>query len=237
MSIAARKIRLIMELRRAGIADTRVLSAIERVPREAFVPSPFQDQAYENRALPIGHGQTLSQPQVVAVMTQALAVEPRGKVLEIGTGSGYQTAVLSRLCRRVYTVERYRGLLGGAEQRFAALRLHNITARAGDGTEGWPAQAPFERIIVTAAAAEVPSGLVDQLAMDGILVLPVGRTGRDQDLLRLTRCESGVVEERLGRVRFVPLVPGAVAETSVNSAAGTVDPKVRPTGRAGSSLA
>ncbi len=237
MSLAARKIRLIMELRRVGIADTRVLSAIERVPREAFVPPTFQDQAYENRALPIGHGQTLSQPQVVAVMTQALEAGPRSKVLEIGTGSGYQTAVLSRLCRRVYTIERYRGLLRAAEQRFAALRLHNITTRAGDGAQGWPAQAPFERVIVTAAAPEVPGELVDQLAPGGILVLPVGRTGRDQDLLCLRRGEAGVVEERLGGVRFVPLVRGAPAEMAGNLAAGTSSPEAQPTGRAGPTLA
>jgi protein-L-isoaspartate(D-aspartate) O-methyltransferase len=237
VSLAARKIRLIMELRRAGIADTRVLSAIERVPREAFVPATFQDQAYENRALPIGHGQTLSQPQVVAVMTQALAVEPRHKVLEIGTGSGYQTAVLSRLCRRVYTIERYRGLLRGAEDRFADLRLHNITTCVGDGTQGWPAQAPFGRIVVTAAAPEVPGDLVDQLALGGILVLPVGRPGRDQDLLRLERGESGVLEERLGGVRFVPLVPGMPAETAGNPVAGTEVRGIQPTGRTGTSLA
>jgi protein-L-isoaspartate(D-aspartate) O-methyltransferase len=237
MSIAARKIRLIMELRRAGIADTRVLSAIERIPREAFVPPPFQDQAYENRALPIGHGQTLSQPQVVAVMTQALEAGQRSKVLEIGTGSGYQTAVLSRLCRRVYTIERYRELLRAAEQRFAGLRLHNITARAGDGAQGWPAQAPFERIIVTAAAPEVPGELVDQLAPGGILVLPVGRTGRDQDLLRLRREAAGVVEERLGGVRFVPLVRGAPAENGTMRAAGASIPEAQPTGRARPTLA
>ena len=230
MSIEARKIRLIMELRRAGIADTRVLSAIERVPREAFVPPQFQDQAYENRALPIGHGQTLSQPQVVAVMTQALEAGRRSKVLEIGTGSGYQTAVLSRLCRRIYTVERYPGLLRAAEQRFAALRLHNITTRAGDGTEGWPAQAPFERIIVTAAATDIPAGLVDQLAPGGILVLPVGRRARDQDLLRLRREAAGIVEERLGGVRFVPLVHGLPAEDGRDWPTDTGPAGTQPTG-------
>jgi protein-L-isoaspartate(D-aspartate) O-methyltransferase len=230
VSIAARKIRLIMELRRAGIADTRVLSAIERVPREVFVPPTFQDQAYENRALPIGHGQTLSQPQVVAVMTQALEAGRRSKVLEIGTGSGYQTAVLSRLCRRVYTIERYPRLLGAAERRFAELRLHNITARVGDGTIGWPAQAPFQRIIVTAAAAEVPARLVDQLAPGGILVLPVGRRGRDQDLLRLRREAAGVVEERLGGVRFVPLVHGLPAENGADRPAAADPAGAQPTG-------
>lgn len=212
MSIAARKIRLIMELRRAGISDTDVLSAIERIPREAFVPQPFQDQAYENRTLPIGHGQTLSQPQVVALMTQTLQAGRRSKVLEIGTGSGYQTAILSRLCRRVYTIERYRELLRDAENRFAELRLHNITTHRGDGSRGWPAQAPFERIIVTAAAAEVPGELVDQLAAGGIMVLPIGQRNREQVLLRLRRDDTGIVEEPLGPVRFVPLVDGAPPE-------------------------
>ena len=230
MSLEARKIRLIMELRRAGIADTGVLSAIERVPREAFVPPQFQDQAYENRALPIGHGQTLSQPQVVAVMTQALEAGRRSKVLEIGTGSGYQTAVLSRLCRRVYTIERYTGLLRAAEKRFAALRLHNITARAGDGTQGWPAQAPFERIIVTAAAADIPATLVEQLAPGGILVVPVGGRSREQELLRLRRGASGIVEERLGGVRFVPLVRGLPGDDGTDPPGAPGSAGTQPTG-------
>lgn len=196
-----------MELRRLGISDTDVLSAIELVPRERFVPDMFLDQAYENRALPIGQGQTLSQPQVVASMSQALMVDRRTKVLEIGTGSGYQTAVLSRLARRVYTIERYRELLQVAEERFGALRLHNITAKLGDGFKGWPEQAPFQRMIVTAAPSEVPGTLVDQLAVGGLLVIPIGRPGRAQDLVRVTRTEQGYDEERLGKVRFVPLVP------------------------------
>ena len=208
MTVAARKIRLIMRLRRAGISDTNVLSAIERIPREAFVPASFQDQAYEDRTLPIGHGQTLSQPRVVALMTQALAIDRRIKVLEIGTGSGYQAAVLSRLCRRLYTIERHRELQRAAERRFQELRLHNITARLGDGAKGWPEQAPFARIMVTAAAAEIPESLVDQLAPGGIMVVPVGRPGADQALLRVTRNEDGFHEEILGGVRFVPLLEG-----------------------------
>jgi protein-L-isoaspartate(D-aspartate) O-methyltransferase len=206
MGHAARKIRLLMQLRRAGIAETDVLSAIERIPREVFVPKAFEDQAYENTALPIGKGQTLSQPEVVAVMTQALAVDRRLKVLEVGTGSGYQAAVLSRLCRRLYTIERHKELLEDAEARFLKLRLHNITTRVGDGAEGWPEQAPFSRIIVTAAAAQVPGALIDQLGPGGIMVVPVGRRSGVQELLRLTRTESGVQEENLGPVRFVPLV-------------------------------
>ena len=159
MSLAARKIRLIMLLRRSGINDTAVLAAVERIPREDFVPESFHDQSYEDKALPIGQGQTISQPQIVALMTQALELTPRHKVLEIGTGSGYQAAVLSRLSRRVYTIERHRPLLQEAEQRFAKLRIHNITSIAGDGMKGWPAQAPFDRIIITAAAAELPETL------------------------------------------------------------------------------
>ena len=208
----SRKIRLIMELRRAGIADTDVLSAIERIPRESFTPDSFRHQAYENVAIPIGQGQTLSQPQVVALMTQALKAGRRTKVLEVGTGSGYQAAVLSRLCRRVYTIERFRELLATAEQRFAALRLHNITTRHGDGWKGWPEQAPFDRIMITAAAADVPAALVDQLAVGGRMVLPVGRSSRDQALLQLRREPGGIVEEHLADVRFVPLVEGVPDE-------------------------
>ena len=145
-----------MELRRHGITDTTVLSALERIPREAFVPAAFQDQAYENIALPIHQGQTISQPLVVAFMTEALKVGPRMKVLEVGTGSGYQAAVLSQLCRRVYTIERYRSLLRDAERQFQDLRLPNITTKFADGYLGWPEQAPFDRILVTAAAPEMP---------------------------------------------------------------------------------
>ena len=221
MSIAARKIRLVMRLRQAGISDTGVLSAIERIPREAFVPPSFQDQAYEDRTLPIGQGQTLSQPQVVARMTQALKLDRRLKVLEVGTGSGYQAAILSRLCRRLYTIERYRALTEEAEERFRALRLHNITTRVGDGSLGWPEQAPFARIIVTAAAAGVPGTLVDQLADGGLMVVPVGRPGAEQVLLRLSRDGDALHEESLGGVRFVPLVAGAVLpEAGLGGTAG-----------------
>ena len=214
MTIAARKIRLIMQLRRAGIADTNVLSAIERIPREAFVPESFQHQSYEDMTLPIGRGQTLSAPGVVALMTQALETDRRIKVLEIGTGTGYQAAILSRLCRRLYTIERHRDLLGEAELRFRKLRLHNITARVGDGARGWPEQAPFARIIVTAAAETVPATLVEQLAPGGIMVVPVGRQGGDQALLRLTREAEGIREEVLDSVRFVPLLAGLPSDAA-----------------------
>ena len=204
-----RMIQLVMALRRAGISDKHVLAAIERTPREQFVPQGFQDQAFENRPLPIDCGQTISQPYVVAAMTAALKVDDRCKVLEIGTGSGYQAAVLARLARRVYTIERYRTLAKEAEARFAALRLTNIVTRIGDGSPGWPEQAPFDRIIVTAAAATRPDALLDQLKPGGLCVAPVKR-GEAQTLMRYTAGEDGTTtEEALFDVRFVPLVPGA----------------------------
>lgn len=211
MSLAARKIRLIMALRRGGVSDTAVLAAVERIPREDFVPESFQDQAYEDRTLPIGQGQTISQPYIVALMTQALQLTTRHKVLEIGTGSGYQAAVLSRLVRRVYTIERHKDLLTEAEKRFQKLRIHNITSIAGDGMKGWPAQAPFDRIVLTAAAAAMPETLLAQLAVGGIMVLPIGPERGDQELLRLRRSESGYETEKLCDVRFVPLLPGLPA--------------------------
>jgi protein-L-isoaspartate(D-aspartate) O-methyltransferase len=203
-----KKLRLLMELRRAGIGDARVLGAIEKIPRERFVPASFEHQAYENVALPIGDGQTVSQPYVVALMTERLELGERHKVLEIGTGSGYQTAVLAWLCRRVYTIERHRELLHDAERRFEELRLRNIVCRFGDGTKGWPEQAPYERVIVTAAAAEVPSILVEGLAAGGVLVAPIGEDHRDRQLVRIRRSDERFSTEELGLVRFVPLVTG-----------------------------
>jgi protein-L-isoaspartate(D-aspartate) O-methyltransferase len=224
MSLAARKIRLIMTLRRSGITDTAVLGAIERIPREAFVPPPFLDQAYEDRALPIGLGQTLSQPQVVALMTQALQLQPRHKVLEIGTGSGYQAAVLSRLARRVYSIERHRPLLREAERRLVELRLYNVTTKAADGRLGWPEQAPFDRIIITAAAAEMPQALYDQLAIGGIMVLPVGPDRGEQRLVRMTRTAEGPRREDLGAVRFVPLRTGIPSQAEAAAEAEADEP-------------
>jgi len=203
-----KKIRLLLELRRAGVTDTRVLSAIERVPREQFVPDTFRDQAWENRPLPIGKGQTISQPEVVALMTQALQVSDRHKVLEIGTGSGYQAAVLSYLCRRLYTIERHKVLLEEAEARFRALKLTNIVTRWGDGTLGWPEQAPFDRILVTAAARSRPENLLAQLSDEGgIMITPMGADAWEQAVWRFTRTKDGLQEEMLWPVRFVPLIP------------------------------
>ncbi len=210
-----RKLRLLMALRGSGITDSRVLAAIEKTPRENFVPAAFADQAYENVALPIGHGQTVSQPWVVALMTEKLEVAARHIVLEIGTGSGYQTAVLARLARRVFSIERHRELLREAERRFARLRLANITCRFGDGTKGWPGQGPFERIMITAAAVDIPPALIDALAPGGILVAPVGADRQDQQLVRLRRGAQGITTEELGVVRFVPLVRGLPRRSEV----------------------
>lgn len=207
-----KRIRLIMHLRNKGITDTRVLSAMEKVPRDAYVPDVMQDQAWDDIALPIGSGQTISQPFVVASMTQALQISDRDKVLEVGTGCGYQCAVLSKLCRRVYTIERHRPLLLEAEKRLDAQRLRNITAIAGDGMKGWPQQAPFDKIIVTAAAKErPPPALLEQLKDGGLMVIPVAVDGAQ--VLRLYKKESGEAYsiKDLMPVRFVPLLPDVAA--------------------------
>ena len=206
MTQAARKIRLILELRRAGVTDTKVLSAIERIPREIFVPEPFQDQAYENTALPISCSQTISQPLIVALMTQLVEPDSRLRVLEIGTGSGYQTAVLCQLFRRVYTIERHRELMLEAEERLRQLKSHNVTVHCGDGTRGWPEQAGFPRILVTAAAPEMPAKLADQLEEGGLMVVPIGLNVTDQWIYTVRRENGAFVERRVMQVRFVPLV-------------------------------
>lgn len=189
-----------------GIADETVLDAIGAIPREVFVPPAFRERAYENSPLPIGLHQTISQPTVVAMMTAALELDDRVKILEIGTGSGYQTAILAKLCRRVYTIERHRALLSEAEERFKELGFTNIVTRFGDGSMGWKEQAPFSRIIVTAAAIDVPQVLLDQLDTGGIMVVPVGLEERTQHLLRVRKTEDDIETEDLGLVRFVPLV-------------------------------
>ena len=213
MTILARKIRLIMKLRKSGITDTSVLSAIERIPREVFIPHQFHDQAYEDMALPIDRGQTISQPLVVANMTQELKLNDRHKVLEIGTGSGYQAAILSKLCRRVYSIERHRPLLEAAEKRFFDLKIRNITCKAGDGMKGWNEQQPFDRIIVTAAAGdEPPPALLDQMSIGGIMIIPMGRDKASQFIYRITRHEDGFDCEQLAPVRFVPLLPNVARD-------------------------
>ncbi|WP_417469053.1 protein-L-isoaspartate(D-aspartate) O-methyltransferase [Maricaulis sp.] len=202
-----RMIQLVMALRGGGVTDARVLAAIERTPRDLFVPERFGDQAFDDRALPIDCGQTISQPLIVALMTQALKLDDRCKVLEIGTGSGYQAAVLARLARRVYSVERYRTLSKEAEARFAALRLNNITTRVGDGTLGWPEQAPFDRIILTASAPVRPDAILAQLKDGGIAIAPVDR-GTKQVLVRYQREGEELTSSDIMDVRFVPLVKG-----------------------------
>lgn len=216
-----RKIKLVMSLRKAGIQDTDVLSAIERVPREHFIPEAMQDQAYEDIAVPIGLGQTISQPFVVAKMTEALEMNDLHKVLEIGTGTGYQACVLSKICRRVYTIERHRQLHALAENNFKELRLRNITTLCGDGMRGWPKihgieQAPFDRIIVTAAAKEKPPAqLIEQLKVGGIMIAPVGESGKQ--MLKRYKKESedtySIVD--VMPVRFVPLLPDIARDEKV----------------------
>ena len=205
---AERKMRFLYALRSRGVTDIRVLTAMERIDRGAFVKGLFADRAYEDMPLPISCGQTISQPSVVALMTQALSVTPRDKVLEIGTGSGYQAAILSQLARRVYTVDRHRRLVREAQEVFRALNLTNITAFAADGSFGLADQAPFDRIIVTAAAEDAPGPLLAQLKIGGIMVLPVGQSDTVQSLIKVTRHETGFDYEELRPVRFVPLVEG-----------------------------
>ena len=209
----AETIRLIMELRRQGITDGDVLGAIERVPREVFVPEAFRDQAYDNTALPIASGQTISQPFIVAYMTQLLALNDRMTVLEVGTGSGYQAAVLSHLARRVYSTERFPSLSRAAARRFDRLGLHNITLRIGDGLKGWPEVGPFDRILLTAWVESTPDELAQQLKPGGILVMPLGDSSDSQRLVTLERTESGLLSTEMIPVRFVPALPGVASDT------------------------
>jgi protein-L-isoaspartate(D-aspartate) O-methyltransferase len=211
-SAAERTMRFLFALRSRGVTDARVLTAMERVDRGAFVRGHFADRAYEDMPLPIACGQTISQPSVVGLMTQALAPGPRDTVLEIGTGSGYQAAVLSQLCRRVYTVDRHRRLVREAVALFAELGLANITAIAADGSRGLPEQGPFDRILVTAAAEDPPGPLLSQLKIGGIMVLPVGQSDTVQQLIRVTRQAGGFDYQELRPVRFVPLVEGMGAD-------------------------
>ncbi|MBO6729376.1 MAG: protein-L-isoaspartate(D-aspartate) O-methyltransferase [Maricaulis sp.] len=202
-----RMIQLVMSLRGGGVTDMAVLAAMERTPREVFVPDRFADQAFDDRALPIDCGQTISQPLIVGLMTQALKIGDRDKVLEIGTGSGYQAAILSKLARRVYSVERYRTLSKIAEERFHGQGINNIVTRIGDGSLGWPEQAPFDRVILTASAPKRPDAILDQLKDGGIAVAPVDR-GHGQILVRYDKQDGQITETDLMTVRFVPLVKG-----------------------------
>ena len=207
-SEAERKMQFLFALRSKGVTDTRVLSAMEKIDRGLFVRGLFAERAYEDMPLPIACGQTISQPSVVGLMSQALDLSPRHKVLEVGTGSGYQAAVLSQLARRVYTVERHKTLVNEAKALFEALDYSNIIPILSDGSRGLPDQAPFDRIIVTAAAEDPPSPLLAQLKVGGIMVVPVGQSDTVQNLIRVTRTEDGYHYDDLRAVRFVPLVEG-----------------------------
>ena len=205
---AERKMQFLFALRSKGVTDSRVLTAMEKIDRGPFVRGLFAARAYEDMPLPIACGQTISQPSVVGLMTQALNVQPRDKVLEVGTGSGYQAAILAMLARRVYTVDRHRRLVREAKALFEEMDLNNITTITADGSFGLPEQAPFDRIIVTAAAEDPPGPLLAQLRVGGIMVVPVGQSDTVQHLIKVTRLETGLNYEELRPVRFVPLLEG-----------------------------
>lgn len=200
-------------LRSKGVTDTAVLTAMEAVDRGPFIRGLFSERAYEDMPLPIACGQTISQPSVVGLMTQALEVSPRDKVLEIGTGSGYQAAILSKLARRVYTIDRHRRLVHEARAIFADMDLTNITTMTADGSHGLPEQAPFDRIIVTAAAEDPPGPLLAQLKEGGIMVLPVGQSDAVQHLIRVRKTATGLEYDEMRAVRFVPLLEGLGKDT------------------------
>ena len=208
MTLAERQMQFLFALRSKGVTDGRVLTAMEKTDRAMFVKGHFADRAYEDMPLPIACGQTISQPSVVGLMTQALQVNPRDKVLEVGTGSGYQAAILSHLARRVYTVDRHKPLIDDARATFQSLDITNLTAFTADGSHGLPEQAPFDRILVTAAAEDPPGPLLAQLKVGGIMVLPVGQSDSVQSLIRVTRNNTGFEYEELRPVRFVPLLEG-----------------------------
>ncbi|MDF3414006.1 protein-L-isoaspartate(D-aspartate) O-methyltransferase [Sulfitobacter sp. M57] len=207
-STAERKMQFLYALRSKGVTDSRVLEAMENVDRGPFIKGLFSGRAYEDMPLPIACGQTISQPSVVGLMTQALEVSPRDKVLEVGTGSGYQAAILSKLARRVYTIDRHRRLVHEARGIFQDLDLVNITAITADGSFGLAEQAPFDRIIVTAAAEDPPGPLLAQLKEGGIMVLPVGQSDAVQHLIRVRKTASGLEYDEMRSVRFVPLLEG-----------------------------
>lgn len=202
---------LILKLRQSGMRDQRVLSALERVPRRLFLPAAYQRHAGEDTALPIECGQTISQPSLVARMSEALELAPTHKVLEIGTGSGYQAAILGLLAGEVHTVERYRTLVDLSRERLHSLKITTVTVHHADGLEGLGEHAPYDRIIVTAAGPEVPGILVSQLADNGLLLMPRGEKGEIQDLVLMRRLGGTTDLRTLAKVRFVPLVEGVAA--------------------------
>lgn len=208
LHLMEQRAKLIMLLRGMGIRDKNTLSAIEQTPREGFIPQALHQHAYDNVSLPIRYGQTISQPYVVAIMTAHLELTGRERVLEIGTGSGYQAAVLSHICRRVYTIERIRPLLVEAERRFKHFKFTNITSRLADGQYGWPEAAPFDRVIVTCGASEIPLHLLEQIKDDGIMIIPVDSANGDQTLKKVTwnANRDGAVITDIMDVRFVPLL-------------------------------
>jgi protein-L-isoaspartate(D-aspartate) O-methyltransferase len=206
------RMEFLLILRRRGIADKAVLRAMDEVPRERFVEPSFAGRAYADQALPIACGQTISQPYVVAYMTEQLGVQPHHRVLEVGTGSGYQAAVLSRLAREVVSIERYRTLAEQARGRLKSLGYDNVDVVVGDGFAGVPGGAPYDRIILTAAAERLPQTLLDQLAVDGVMILPLGSHDGSQHIIKLTKSETGTRRENLIPVRFVPMLPGQAQE-------------------------
>lgn len=207
------KMQFLFSLRSRGVTEARVLEAMEQIDRGPFVRGIFAERAYEDTPLPIACGQTISQPSVVGLMTQALQISPRDTVLEVGTGSGYQAAILAKLARRVYTIDRHARLVREARMIFEALQLPNITSLVGDGSFGLPDQAPFDRIIVTAAAEDPPGPLLAQLKPGGIMVVPVGQSDTVQTLIRVRKTEDGLDYDELRPVRFVPLLEGLGKET------------------------
>ncbi len=206
------RMQFMLAMRRRGISDQAVLRAMDEVPREHFIEARMSAEAYADRALPIACGQTISQPYLVAYMTEQLDVQPQHRVLEVGTGSGYQAAILSRIAREVISIERYRTLAEAARSRLATLGYRNVDVRVGDGLSGVPDRAPYDRIMVTAAAEAVPQALVDQLAKDGVMILPLGPHNDAQRLVKITKGEGGIKQEDLIGVRFVPLLPGQARE-------------------------
>ena len=206
------KMQFILSIRSKGVVDNNVLKALETVNREQFLKGLFAQRAYEDTPLPIECGQTISQPSIVGLMTQALRITDRDKILEIGTGSGYQTAILSKLARRIYSVERFKPLYEEARAIFRKLQLNNITSVWGDGSQGVVEQQPFDRIIVTAASDDPPAPLLSQLKIGGIMIIPVGQSDNMQKLIKIAKTDGGYEYQDLQAVRFVPLVAGTEKE-------------------------